>query len=150
MGAVEFSLDNGELKAQYNVTAHTRNFDFWTGCHKIKRCEDSKRTLKNPFASRLVEFNATLKLLRITDQWYIVPVKFRFGEIGIFWRYFYCRSPEDQNKKSALMPIDGLFLLLASIQAQIIVKGIRRNETAIIKTEDGEMIVAVNAIYAIA
>ena len=35
---------------------------------------------------------------------------------------------------SALMPIEGLFLLLASIQAQIIVKGIRRNETATIKT----------------
>ena len=32
------------------------------------------------------------------------------------------------------MPIEGLFLLLASIQAQIIVKGIRRNETATIKT----------------
>ena len=35
---------------------------------------------------------------------------------------------------SALMPIEGLFLLLASIQAQIIVKRIRRNETATIKT----------------
>ena len=35
---------------------------------------------------------------------------------------------------STLMPIEGLFLLLASIQAQIIVKGIRRNETATIKT----------------
>ena len=35
---------------------------------------------------------------------------------------------------SALMPIEGLFLLPASIQAQIIVKGIRRNETATIKT----------------
>ena len=34
----------------------------------IKRCEESKRTLKNPFASRLAEFNTTLKLLRITDQ----------------------------------------------------------------------------------
>ena len=32
------------------------------------------------------------------------------------------------------MPIEGLFLLLVSIQAQIIVKGIRRNETATIKT----------------
>ena len=39
----------------------------------------SERTLKNPFASRLAEFNITLKLRRITDQWYIVPVKFRFG-----------------------------------------------------------------------
>ena len=35
---------------------------------------------------------------------------------------------------SALMPIEGLFLLLASIHAQITVKGIRRNETAPIKT----------------
>ena len=32
------------------------------------------------------------------------------------------------------MLIEGLFLLLASIQAQIIVKGIRRNETATIET----------------
>ena len=32
----------------------------------------------------------------------------------------------------ALMPIEGLFLELSSIQAQVIVKGIRRNETATI------------------
>ena len=69
-----------KLKEQYPVTAHAPNFDFWTGCPEIKRCEESKRTLKNPFASRLAEFNTTLKLLRITDQWYIVPVKFRFGQ----------------------------------------------------------------------
>ena len=67
------------LKEQYPITAHAPNFDFWTGCREIKRCENSKRTLKNPFASRLAEFNATLKLLRITDQWYIVPFKSRFG-----------------------------------------------------------------------
>ena len=36
---------------------------------------------------------------------------------------------------SALMSIQGLFLLPASIQAQIIVKEIRRNETATIKTK---------------
>ena len=35
---------------------------------------------------------------------------------------------------SALMTTEGLFLLLASIQAQIIVKGVRKNETATIKT----------------
>ena len=51
-----------------------------TWCREIKRCEESKRILKNPFASRLAGFNTTLKLLRITDQWYIVPVKFRFGQ----------------------------------------------------------------------
>ena len=56
------------LKEQYPVTAHAPNFDFWTGCREIKRCEESKRTLKNLFASRLVKFNTTLKLLRITDQ----------------------------------------------------------------------------------
>ena len=56
------------LKEQYPVTAHTPDFDFWTGYPEIKRCEESKRTLKNPLASRLAEFKTTLKLLRITDQ----------------------------------------------------------------------------------
>ena len=46
----------------------------------------------------------------------------------------YCRWPEDQNIGSALVPIDGLFLLPASVQAQIIVKAIRINETATIET----------------
>ena len=63
VGAVKFSLDNAELKGQYPVTAHAPNVDFWTGCREIKRCEESKRT-----ASRLADFIATLKLLRITDQ----------------------------------------------------------------------------------
>ena len=35
---------------------------------------------------------------------------------------------------SALMAIEGLFPLPSSIQAKIIVKGIRRNETATIET----------------
>ena len=35
---------------------------------------------------------------------------------------------------SALTSIEGLFLSPASIQAQIIVEGIRRNETATIET----------------
>ena len=56
------------LKEQYSVTAHAPNFDFWTGCREINRCEESKRTLKNPFTSRFAEFGTTLKLLRITDQ----------------------------------------------------------------------------------
>ena len=63
MGAVKFSLDNAEFKEQYPVTAHAPNVDFWTGYREIKRCEESKRT-----ASRLADFIATLKLLRITDQ----------------------------------------------------------------------------------
>ena len=56
------------LKKQYPVTAHAPNFDFRTGCREIKRCEESKRNLKNPFASRLAEFSTTLKHLRVTDQ----------------------------------------------------------------------------------
>ena len=63
------------LKEQYLVAA----MHFWLGCREIKRCEESKRTSKSSFASRLVEFDTTLKVFRITDQWYIVPVEIRFG-----------------------------------------------------------------------
>ena len=63
------------FKAQHPVTAHVPNFAFLTGCREFRRCEESKRALKNPFASRLAEFDTTLKLPRITDQQYIVPVK---------------------------------------------------------------------------
>ena len=109
----------GNLKEQYPVTAHAPNFDFWTGCREIKRCEESKRTLKNPFATRLAEFDTALKPLSITDQWYILlRLSFDLGEIRIFCRYFYCRWPEDQKLGSALMPIEGLFLLPASLQAK--------------------------------
>ena len=55
------------------------------------------------------------------------------GEIGIFGGNFYCHWLEDQMG-IALMPIESLFLLPASIQAQIIVKGICRNETATVET----------------
>ena len=93
------------------------------------------KTLNNPFASHLAKFKTTLKLLRITDQWYVVPVKFRFGRNQDFLALLLLPLAEGrQNKGSPLMPIEGLFLLLASIQAQIIVKGIHRNETATIKT----------------
>ena len=68
------------LKEQYPESAHAQNFDFCSSCREIKRCEESKRTLKNPFASRLTEFDTILKRLRITDQLYIVPFKFRFRQ----------------------------------------------------------------------
>ena len=70
--------------------------------------------------------------LQINDILFLL--RFDLGEIGIFWRYFNCRWLEDQKMGSALMTTEGLFLLLASIQAQIIVKGVRKNETATIKT----------------
>ena len=56
-----------------------RTLSFWRNIATFKRCEQSKRTLKNPFALRLAEFDTTLKVLRIADQRYIVSGKFRFG-----------------------------------------------------------------------
>ena len=70
--------------------------------------------------------------LQISDT--LFRLSFDLGKIWILWHYFYCRWPKDQTIGSTLMPIEGLFLLLASIQAQIIVKGIRRNETETIET----------------
>ena len=122
------------LKEQYPVTAHAPNFDFWTGCREIKRCEESKRTLKNPFASRLAEFNTTLKLLRITDQWYIVPVKFRFGQNLDFLALLLlplAGGPKDWKH------FDADWRLISSTSFHTSSdnwKGIRRNETATIKT----------------
>ena len=107
---------------------------FLTGCREFKRCEESKGTLENLLASRLAEFVTTLKLLRIQLKDILFPLSFDVGKIGIFWRYFHCRWLEDQEKGSALMPVEGLFLPPASIQAQIVVKGISRNVTATIKT----------------
>ena len=69
-------LNHSRLKEQYPVTEHVPNFAFLTGCHEFKRRDE--RSWKNPFASCLGEFDTTLKHLRITEQWYIVPVKFRF------------------------------------------------------------------------
>ena len=56
------------LKEQYPESAHAQNFEVCSSCREIKRCEKSNRTVKNPFASRLAEFDTTLKRLRISDQ----------------------------------------------------------------------------------
>ena len=85
--AAYYSFDVG-LKEQYPVTEHAPHFDFRTECCEIKR-------------------------LQISDIYF--PLSFDLGEIGIFWRYFYCRWPEDQKMGNALMAIEGLFLLPASI-----------------------------------
>ena len=86
LGADHLTSEGLWVISEKNVlhTAHAPNFNFRTGCREIKRCEESKRTLKNPFALRLAEFDTILKLLRITDQWFIVPVKFRFGRNRVF------------------------------------------------------------------
>ena len=106
-----------------------------TWCREIKRCEESKRILKNPFASRLAEFNTTLKFLRITDQWYIFRVKFRFRRSREFLALLLlplAGEPKDGKHFDADWRL--ITSARASIQAQIIVKGTRRNETATIKT----------------
>ena len=64
---------------------------------------------------------------------YIFPVKFRFGQNRDFLALLLlplAGGPKDGKRFNA---IEGFFLLPASIQAQLIVKGIRRNETATIK-----------------
>ena len=82
------------------------------------------------------EFNTTLKLLRITDQWYIVPVKFWFGRNRDFLALLLvplAGGPKDGKRFDA----DWRLISSASFHTsslQIIVKGIRRNETATIKT----------------
>ena len=58
----------GHFRKNVLQTAHAPNFDFRTGYREIKRGEESKRTLKNPLASRLAEFDTIPKRLRITDQ----------------------------------------------------------------------------------
>ena len=66
------------FKEQYLFTAHAPNFDFRTGCREIKKsCEESKKTLKNPFASRLA-FSGS----QINDT--LFPLSFDLGEIGTF------------------------------------------------------------------
>ena len=89
------------LKERYPESAHAQNFDFCSSCREIKRCEESKRTLTNPFASRFAEFDTTLKLLELQINDILFPLSFDLGEIGMFWRYFHCSWLEDQEKGSA-------------------------------------------------
>ena len=58
------------------------SIDFLTGCtcHEFQRCEESKRTLNNSFASR-AEVDTALKRLRI-NIWF--PLSYELGKIGIF------------------------------------------------------------------
>ena len=70
LGADHLTCEGLWVVSEKNVlhTAHAPNFNFRTGCREVKRCEESKRTLKNPFALRLAEFDTILKRLRITDR----------------------------------------------------------------------------------
>ena len=90
--------------------------------------------MKNPFASRFAEFDTTQNFSELQINDIVFPLSFKLGKIGIFWLSFHCLWQEDQEKASTLISVEGLFLPPASIQAQLIVKGIRRNGTATIKT----------------
>ena len=98
--------------------------------------QESKRTLKNPFASRLAEFNTNYNFSGLQINDILFPLSFDLGEIWSFWRLKLllplAGGPKDGKRFDANH--EGFFLLPASIQAQIIVKGIRINETATIKT----------------
>ena len=98
-------------------------------------CErGQKETLKNPFASRLAEFDTTLNLLRIPEQWYIVPFKFQFGRNRELFALLSLPLAGETRQRKRFNGHGSLISLPASIQVQIIVKGMSRNGIATIKT----------------
>lgn len=77
--SLEFSPFPKSLKEQYPVTVHVPNTDFLTECHEFKRCEQSKRALKNLFALRLAEFEAYPKTSQNYRSIIYCTIKFWFG-----------------------------------------------------------------------
>ena len=71
------------LLIEYSKQAYRNSIPLLMFEQDIAKSKDVRRVREpwknNMFALCLAEFNTTLKLLRITDQWYIVPVKFWFG-----------------------------------------------------------------------
>ena len=53
-----------QFKEQNHVSAHAKDFDFRTGCH---RCENYCRAFSIPFASSSINIGFALTLLRIKD-----------------------------------------------------------------------------------
>ena len=100
LGKIEATLLAGYL-IKGTVSRYCACTKLWfldrTRCGEIKRFEESKRTL-NPFTSRLAEFDTRLKLLRITDQLYIVPVEFRFGRNRDFLALLLLPLAEEQKE----------------------------------------------------
>lgn len=99
---------------------------------EFKRCDQYYRTFKNPFASFLVEFDTTLLRILGSRINFGIPLAFDLYEIGSLWLCFLCRCLEDLEKVCDLMPVKGLFLPSASIQAQIIMKRISLHRVKII------------------
>ena len=76
------------LKEQYPLLRTYQTFIFWQDVANSKDARRVREPWKNSFASRLAKFDTTLKLLKITDQWYIVPFKFqgmRYNPLVIKW-----------------------------------------------------------------
>ena len=67
-----------KLKEQYPVTAHVPNLDFSTECREFKR--EESENLEKSVCIVLCRVRYYTKLLRITNQWYSVPVKYQFGQ----------------------------------------------------------------------
>ena len=57
-----------------------------------------------------VKFDTTLILLKITDQWYIVSVRFRFVWNRVYLALLSLPVAGEPREESALMPIESLFL----------------------------------------
>ena len=113
------------------VTVYVPNFDFLTGCREFKRCEESRRTLKIHLNCAWLSSILNTKiseLQNVNDIFFLLS--FDLDKIVSFCCCFNCLRPEDQEKRSTLILIEGLFLQPESIHAQIIKKGISRNGIA--------------------
>ena len=77
----------------------------------VAKSKDARRVgepWKIRFSSRLAEFSTALKLLRITDQWRNLPVKFRFGLNRFFLALLLFPLAGGQKMGSVSMPIEDL------------------------------------------
>ena len=68
-----------KLKEQYTVTAHVPNLDFRTES-QIQKMRGESENLEKSVCIALCRVRYYTKLLRITNQWYSVPVKFQIGQ----------------------------------------------------------------------
>ena len=95
-----------------------------------------KEDLKNPLVSRLVEFDTTLKLLRLTDQWYIVAVVDKF---------FWCNRMQQGNTKDLYVLRQDVYerFLFSAYNARVLAKMLYTNKLLnsdrrlILRSEEG-------------
>ena len=105
----------------YQTLIFWQDVAHWKDVRRVR--EAGKIRLHRVWASSILPLN--ISELQSNDI--LSPLSFHLGEIVSFWRCFHCLWPEDREKGSALIAIEGLFLPPAFIHAQIILKGISRN-----------------------